>query len=1169
MIIEKLHIKNINSLKGEFTIDFTDKAFKQSPIFAITGDIGAGKSSILDAICLALYNETPRVGSTSDTVLNQGQICTIGTNESYAKIVFSNNGLRYRSSWMVETVSRGDNEGQWKSPKVDLEIWENEKFNSLPDASKKSVHSTLISDKIGLNFNQFEKTILLAQGSFAEMLKAKEEERTEIVEKLTGTEEYRKIGQKVFYHHKSKKDEITALETELSNKGEQLLSKDALQELSKSIEANKALLLSKTTEQAALFQKIERLKSYGKHKHNLHQLKQEQEKLLANKAAIETLKTAIARSEDANKLQPEILAIRNEENNVSRATKTIDELNTKLRVAVEEKTEYLNSILVDFPELAAKKTSEEILEKQIPSYLHNIILQKTELEKVEDILDASQKDFKRVNTEINEIRQQIEQNTIALNKEISLKENSSNFLNNNSLAHSEGTKILNTLQDIDIKANNIFDNYSALCQRIKIEAAYDVLKNYDDKKAYLNAFNFDSNLIKQAHSIQASLQKDKTAHFELRNAWDTEILKVTELNNQLEAIKTCNKELSEKNKLVETLTAEGLEISSKIKSLEADLKQSEQAFSALNLSSEQSVKQLRSQLQDNKPCMVCGSSNHPFVVEGNDMLKTFAEQKIKELDWQNQIKALEISIQNKREDLSAVKAEIKLLTNNITQHQNKVGVTKTELKFTDFLNEKIDLNTLKIAQQKAIEGMEKTIEQTSKKLEALNDYATFKYAENLSELKAEKKVLEQTVIEKTELKQMNQQSLQGYLTTLIEKDSQNKNAVKNIAVLRKNIEDFNQRLKKNNDYLEGIKKQITKIEGDKNTLNQSIKNKYTAYLNPYDYKEQFVSTIAKRNNLVSTTHTAIADKKAESKSFAEQLKLAEEAFKTKASKLNFSNTTEVIAAMLSDEVGLEYKQKIDDYNTKSIGIKSNINSEEKALNAIGNIEQVELNALPELQEKLNDLNDDITQENKAQGRYLEQLNNHKKLESNLGELNKNIEEKRLAFIPIYLLNQAIGDKEGKRFAIIAARFTFNQLLAFANYHLNNLKSRYTFKILDVLDDNKQDLVIIDRDMGNVERPAKSTLSGGETFLTSLCLALALSDLSANKVQIKSLFIDEGFGSLDQNSLNDAISLLENLPDATGKNIGIISHVEALKQRIETQITLKKLGSGFSKIILPV
>ena len=94
-----------------------------------------------------------------------------------------------------------------------------------------------------------------------------------------------------------------------------------------------------------------------------------------------------------------------------------------------------------------------------------------------------------------------------------------------------------------------------------------------------------------------------------------------------------------------------------------------------------------------------------------------------------------------------------------------------------------------------------------------------------------------------------------------------------------------------------------------------------------------------------------------------------------------------------------------------------------------------------------------------------------------------------------------------------------------------------------------------------------TLSRGETFIVSLALALALSDLASKNVKIESLFIDEGFGSLDPDALDTAISTVEELQIESNKTIGIISHIDSLKERIETQIQLEKNSSGFSRIVI--
>lgn len=161
-----------------------------------------------------------------------------------------------------------------------------------------------------------------------------------------------------------------------------------------------------------------------------------------------------------------------------------------------------------------------------------------------------------------------------------------------------------------------------------------------------------------------------------------------------------------------------------------------------------------------------------------------------------------------------------------------------------------------------------------------------------------------------------------------------------------------------------------------------------------------------------------------------------------------------------------------------------------------------------------------------------------------------------------LLNRYIGDAEGKKFSTFAQGLTLARLIALSNRRLAELSDRY---LLDKPSEYEDDeLMVIDQYMGNERRSVK-TLSGGETFMVSLSLALALSDLASKNVKLESLFIDEGFGTLDPETLDLALGTLEKLQQEGQKNIGIISHVESIKERISTQIRLERNNRGFSKI----
>lgn len=159
-----------------------------------------------------------------------------------------------------------------------------------------------------------------------------------------------------------------------------------------------------------------------------------------------------------------------------------------------------------------------------------------------------------------------------------------------------------------------------------------------------------------------------------------------------------------------------------------------------------------------------------------------------------------------------------------------------------------------------------------------------------------------------------------------------------------------------------------------------------------------------------------------------------------------------------------------------------------------------------------------------------------------------------------LLSKMIGDANGNKFANFSQGLTLQNLLVYANHRLTNLSDRY---LLDKPKDGGP-LRVVDQFQGNTHR-AVSTLSGGESFLISLALALSLSDMASRNVSLESLFIDEGFGTLDQETLDVAMNTLEKLQSENQKMVGVISHVEALKERITVQIKLEKNAQGFSNI----
>ena len=214
-----------------------------------------------------------------------------------------------------------------------------------------------------------------------------------------------------------------------------------------------------------------------------------------------------------------------------------------------------------------------------------------------------------------------------------------------------------------------------------------------------------------------------------------------------------------------------------------------------------------------------------------------------------------------------------------------------------------------------------------------------------------------------------------------------------------------------------------------------------------------------------------------------------------------------------------------------------------------------------LQAKIHELKQVIAELNTKQGQIQQQLNNDKQLKAKQQKLLKDIQKQQKNYDIWSHLNSLIGSADGKKFRVYAQGLTLDYLIHLANLQLKQLHKRYQLKRKA---DEALELEVVDTWQADSLRDTK-TLSGGESFLVSLALALALSDLVSHKTSIDSLFLDEGFGTLDAQTLDIALDALDNL-NAKGKMIGIISHIDALKERIPVQIHIKKqTGLGFSSL----
>ncbi|MFT6370130.1 MAG: exonuclease SbcC [Maribacter sp.] len=328
---------------------------------------------------------------------------------------------------------------------------------------------------------------------------------------------------------------------------------------------------------------------------------------------------------------------------------------------------------------------------------------------------------------------------------------------------------------------------------------------------------------------------------------------------------------------------------------------------------------------------------------------------------------------------------------------------------------------------------------------------------------------------------------------------------------------------------------------------------------------------SKLSNLISdafanlkAVHKQLAEVVTDLKTSNEQLKLQYLELMAVLKKEGLQHITELRTALLAEETAAAYrakkneldlanlilteKKQLSTVQLEALLVNDNLEIDLVTLEAQFVLEEEQWSVLGENIGKISQLleNDTITRE-----RYTTEQT-----------VLENLKKDQLLW---KTMNDLIGDSYGNKFSNFVQDLTLEQLIGYANKRLSEFTDRYMLDIPTAAEAEKSDtLKIFDTYMGNARRSVK-TLSGGETFLVSLAMAFALSDIASRNVKIESLFIDEGFGTLDPETLDQAITILEKMQNEGDRSVGVISHVGALKERITTQVQLEKSSLGHSQI----
>jgi exonuclease SbcC len=1003
MKILKVKLKNIHSLKGEHTIDFATGILGSAGLFAITGPTGSGKSTILDAITLSLYNRIPRIDKAiSDSVIEEeGIIITKNTNDCYAEVEYEVKEKIYRSSWSIKRTKTGSLSGR----KQELVIAQTGEILSSgkSDVVKKN------EELIGLNYEQFVQSLILAQGQFAKLLLAKKDERNKLLEEITGYSFYRKIGAAIFRRFKETKDAVEKQELIMGEisllKDEELKSIISDLEIKKPQLSKDNLRINELTEKKITKDKIVL---------NLQKKKENDEEFLKhneNKKKATNSKISLDEHDKFIGFKDRLIQI---------------EQNSKVEKDILSKIKSIND--VDIPQLISERDK---LFKKTYNLLNEEVLETNFKNKLEDfrlhVLDLIEKERESQNN-VKQESQRIKDKIKALKSfQIELTENSN-----------IGEQINDEVLKIDLLIN---------------KTGVSELEKLRFKLNEINASLLPANILLSNRKIL--IEKNKIID-EIQS-------KISLANIQLEEFKKVRDHSSNELELVKK----------PIEKAKTDLDDWKKRMS---------LDQHRQELQEDKPCPLCGSLEHPYANNTEDVLINKLQENFDELiNKQEKLKSSLIKINLKIDSLIQQNINSE---NELKNKQSEITTLESDIKKTSAeFSWKIDAPL--IEWEKAFN-------------ELMNEQALLKELEN--------KLLAKELLIETSLQYDNYKTLKKIYEDAINKREK---AYKGKDV-NNEVSQFDKEISQCIKSIENANSNIINLKTEYKEVNETLLK-----LNSEILAELKILGV---NNLVELKNKILDEKIV--KSLRKELQvLVEEEAKLNAIKEALEN--ELKDASKNDDQTISLDQLVFELN------KLKTNSEE-------------LKKIIWEQENRLKINNDNIEKQKL---YSEKLN---ALEKDLSIWS--------------LMNTIIGDASGKRFSDFVQDITLTKLIEYGNKRLKGFSDRYVLN-----NDSKSDaLMVIDTYMGNTIRSVTS-LSGGETFMLSLALAFGLSDLAARNVEIESLFIDEGFGTLDPDSLDQAITILENMQSDSNKSIGIISHVGELKDRIGAKIKLVRTGSGYSTI----
>lgn len=1157
MILQKLEIHNIASIE-DATIDFEAQPLADSEVFLITGKTGAGKSTLLDAICLALYASTPRLENTSMQgemrdnekdikIKDPVQLMRRNTGEAFVRLTFiGSNGVHYEAQW---SVARARNK---VTGKIQNKKWALRNLDTDFTYAKDKEIREEIALAIGLDFKQFCRTTLLAQGEFTRFLNSKDDEKAEILEKITGVDAYSRIGAKIFEQTVEKKkiweDSQQKIEgIQILNDEEIAQKNNQLQQLDEQSQQLKNTLEKEQKKLRWIQQEQDFRQRKEQAKEDLAHVKaiaesdetQQQEQTIAlwnhtiearakmNEAA-SCAKTILQQEAQLQSLEQTFRQIQGaqsyelqQEQTIALSIRNIDDYlaQESPKVHLYENAQTLNTLIVSY--LKNKKDAENNLQyaNQIKKELSTQYQPK--LENAKTMLEECQKTYNQqvikaqeAETELEHLHlPQLSQQQEALKTLLNDIQAAKNLLE---FLHEEQNRHVLSQENLVQLQNSIQEKEKQL-QVLKQESHdTEIQKNtlqlaYEKQRESIN---------KWAKSIRMKLQIGDTcpvcqqrieATLPHEDNIDALVIEAEKLYKDAED--KYNKTLKDQNALDSDIKAlkNSLANEQKVfaKCCESLAKATQKAQEAAKKipEGENGEAQTRANLEKVSAQIAEAEAKEKEAKK----LRALRDQKLQAYEQQrNEMLAAQQKVDNAKHNIELFEAQISLQTKDCEKAQNDIQTLIGEAGNLSWQN---DWHTMLTEFGKEVEDGAITYkENTEKQQKLVADLKQFEEGnKNLAAvLDAIVKLMPTWGTPSKEPLVLKR--IPKVLTRASELQSQITAALQQISAAKEKEEETQKWLKEFMEKKQEMLKKSTEEEQeillDENLLLQ------------LDAFQQ--SDIAEKTEAINRIKQQLVSKQ----TVWDELE--------KAYQLH----TGEYEALFDEEEDIPEEEKMP--------IEEEMSEEESLDTRIST-------SIASLEAQLSELSN-------QRGGIIRDLEIDRTNKAKVGSLLQESAQKKADFEKWSRLNQLLGDATGNKFRRIAQSYVLASLIHSANGYMRTLSDRYILKVVP----GTFVISLEDAYQGYVSRAA-STLSGGESFLVSLSLALALSDIGT-QLSVDTLFIDEGFGTLSGEPLQHAVNTLRSLHSKSGRHVGIISHVEELKERIPVQIRVNQEGNNSSSTI---